>query len=85
MGSNPIPSSINTMRYTHKGYVNIYAKVMTKKMAKEVEELKKSSTYRALATKFSEKHPELRVLKGNQLEGIEICNAAEAVLGRKLR
>lgn len=59
---------------------NLYKKVMTKKMALEIKELRKSCTWRALATKFGENHPELKVIKGNQLEGIELCNAAQDFL-----
>ena len=40
----------------------------------------KSCTWRTLATKFGDNHPDLKVIKGNQLEGIEICNAAQKFL-----
>ena len=72
--------------YTSHGYVNLYKKVMTKKLAQEIKDLrinKMNCTYRALATRFGEAHPELKVLKGNQLEGIEICNAAQDFLKEK--
>ena len=56
---------------------------MTKKLAREIKELRKTCTWRMVATRFGENHPEFKVIKGNQLEGIEICNAAQGFLKGK--
>jgi hypothetical protein len=74
------------MRYTHKGYVNLYKKVMTKKMALEIKDLritKYNCSWRMVATKFGDMHPELKILKGNQMEGMELCSAAQDFLKEK--
>jgi hypothetical protein len=71
------------MKYTHKGYVNLYKKVMTKAMALEIKELRGTCSWRMVATRFGERHPDLKVIKGNQPDGMELCNAAQEFLNEE--
>lgn len=55
---------------------------MTKKLAKEIRELRKNGcTWRRLSEEFATTHPELDILRGHQLEGMELVRQAGDVLG----
>lgn len=59
---------------------NEWAHVITKDMALEIKKLRETGTWRWVAARFSENHPELGVCNGNQIEGMLLCEAAEKVL-----
>jgi len=54
---------------------------MTKILAREIKRLRKGgSSWRMVATRFHEAHPDLPILPGNQIEGICPCEEAAKVL-----
>lgn len=57
---------------------------MAKKLAREIKELRKTCTWRMVTTRFGEKHPEFKVINGNQLEGIEICKCCSGIFKGKM-
>jgi hypothetical protein len=66
-----------------KHYKNIYADRMDREIASFIKETRKNSSWRALATIVSERYPNLEILSGNQLEGMELCQAAREFLKEK--
>jgi hypothetical protein len=54
---------------------------MTKELAEEIRILRQNgSTWRMVATRFHEMHPDLKVTSGHQLEGMCLCEEAGKVL-----
>jgi len=54
-----------------KKYKNIYSGVMSKELALFIKETRKGASWRATAIIVSKKYPELDIIPGHQLEGIE--------------
>ena len=55
---------------------------MTKMLAEEIRDLrKKGCTWRRLSEMFADAHPDLDILKGHQLEGMELVRQAGILLG----
>jgi hypothetical protein len=72
-----------------------WLKVLTKEQAELIKKLRVTGydfgdgklctgTWRWVAARFAEFYPDLRVCPGNQIEGIDLCNAAMQILGEEL-
>lgn len=59
--------------------------VLTKEEAEEVKHFRveRGCTWRAVASRFAELHPDQEVCAGNQIEGMMLCKAARKILGER--
>jgi len=58
-----------------------FCDVMTEEYALEIKELRKTGTWRYVSEVFGERHPDLDIDAGNQIDGMELCESAAAYLG----
>jgi hypothetical protein len=54
---------------------------MNEVCALEIKELRKTGTWRYVSEIMGERHPELDIDGGSQIDGMELCKSAAAYLG----
>lgn len=57
-----------------------FCDIMNEAYALEIKELRKTGTWRYVSEVFSERHPDLDIDAGNQIDGMELCKSAAAWL-----